>query len=421
MTSVAPHPVGTAPLVHFDHHSVEYRDHWQVICDQNLASGPVARVPEYGGFWLVSSYEAVSEVIHDDATYSSWHDMTGASGGGYEGVLIPPAVYSSLPLELDPPESLELRRVLAPAFCPHEVEALEPFIRDVASACLDKHCANGRIDLVLDFANPVPAIITTRLLGLPLGRWTALATASHEISYRVPGSPEYEQTLGSIQQMLGLLMQAIEQRRAADGAEAGRGADLISRLVGSGHDDTTVLNTVTLILAGVDTVTALTANALHWLYRHPDHRRLLIAEPALIPSATEEFLRFFTPLQALARTVTRETSLCGQRLHPGDRVLLSFAAANRDRSVFASPGEVRLDRRPNRHAAFGFGFHHCLGADLARLQFAVMLGAVLERMPDYAVDPASAERYPSIGIANGYVAMPATFAPSAPRGASLEL
>lgn len=400
------------PITGFDHHSREYRSHWPEISEENVMRCPVARSSAYGGFWLASSYAAIREITQDHVTFSSFHDLTGRRSG-YDGVLIPPAVYSSIPMELDPPESLKLRRLLEPTFSVEAATRLEPFVARTTAACLDRYVGTGRIDFVLDLANPVPAMVTMKILGLPLNRWKAFATPVHEIAYRAPGTPGFEQTLGRLHAMMDLLLTVIHARRRIPAD------DLISRLVtatvdGRHLDNATVQSAVYLILAGgVDTTTALVANTLRWLSDHPHQRQRLIEDPRLVHAATDEFLRFFTPVHALARTVTRDTVLAGQQLRAGDRVLMSLAAANRDPSVFATPGELRLDRCPSRHVAFGRGVHHCPGRHLARMMFRVMLSAVLTRMPDYVVDAASAERYPSIAVTNGYVAMPAAFTPTA--------
>jgi cytochrome P450 len=181
--------------------------------------------------------------------------------------------------------------------------------------------------------------------------------------------------------------------------------------------DAHVLAMCGLVAAGgVDTTTALTANALHWLHANPGHRRRLIEDPGLIPVAVEEFLRYFSPVQMMARTATRDVELGGQPIRAGDRLLLSFAAANRDPSIFTDPADLILDRTPNRYISFGNGVHRCVGSHLARVQATVMLEEILKRMPDYAIDDAQAVRYPTIGAINGYIDLPATFTPSAPVG-----
>jgi cytochrome P450 len=178
---------------------------------------------------------------------------------------------------------------------------------------------------------------------------------------------------------------------------------------------------MTIISGGFVTTTALTAHALLWLSQHRDERRRLTDDVTLLPAATEELLRIFSPAQSLARTVTRDVEIGGRTLRAGDRVLLSWAGANRDPEVFEEPDAVRLDRQPNRHAAFGFGIHRCIGNSFARAEFAAMLRQVLSRLPDYEVDVAATRPYPSVGVINGVISMPATFTPGPVIGRDRDL
>ena len=166
-----------------------------------------------------------------------------------------------------------------------------------------------------------------------------------------------------------------------------------------------------LIGGGLDTTTSLTSLTLHHLDAHPDLRARLIADPALIVPATEEFLRYFSVNETLTRTVTRDTELGGQQLCRGDHLMLSWLSANRDEAVFDRADEVVLDRETNAHLAFGVGPHRCIGMHMARTMFQVLLTAVLARIPDYAVDRAATRFYAGNPELNGVVTMPATFTP----------
>jgi cytochrome P450 len=169
----------------------------------------------------------------------------------------------------------------------------------------------------------------------------------------------------------------------------------------------------------VDTSTGLLSHTFAWLSEHPEEGQRMIDEPDLVKRATEEFLRWVSPAPALARTVAKETELGGQRLCPGDRLLLSWASANQDAEVFDDPDTINIDRWPNRHQAFGLGAHRCLGSNLGRVQFQEVLNIALRRMPGLKLDLAAAQRYPSLGQVNGYATLPATFTPSEPIGEDL--
>jgi cytochrome P450 len=186
------------------------------------------------------------------------------------------------------------------------------------------------------------------------------------------------------------------------------------------NDDDLLGTLILLISGGFDTTTALTAHALQWLGRHPHERSRITEDWSLLDTATEEFLRFTTPAQGGARTIAADCEIGGYRFQEADRVWLSYALANRDPAVFPNPDEVVIDRFPNRHAAFGLGVHRCIGSNLARMTFKIMMQEVLSRIPDYAIEEDGVVRYEDVGTINGFRHMPATFAPQVPHGERLE-
>ena len=223
---------------------------------------------------------------------------------------------------------------------------------------------------MLDLANPVPAQATLAFLGLELDDWLKFAEPAHEVVYTRPGTPEFQRAVDGQQWMFETLVAAVADRR-----ESPRD-DNLSRIVHADVDgrtfaDEEVVSLLgTIINGGVDTTTALFANAIEYLDRNHDLRDRLVADPDLLPTATEEFLRYFSPVQAFARTVAQDTELADQHLERGDRVLMCFAAANRDDREFPDADEFVAERQPNRHVAFGIGKHRCIGSTLARAEFA---------------------------------------------------
>jgi cytochrome P450 len=190
---------------------------------------------------------------------------------------------------------------------------------------------------------------------------------------------------------------------------------------GKTPDDMDVLGVLVLLIGGgFDTTTALTAHSLEWLSAHPaDRERLSRERDTLLDSATEEFLRFYTPAPGDARTISADCVIAGQEFREGERLWLSWAMANRDPSVFPNPNQVDLGRQGNRHASFGLGIHRCIGSNIARMVFKRMLMAVLDRMPGYVTDPAGAVHYDTIGVIQGMKKLPATFTPGKRLGAGL--
>jgi cytochrome P450 len=200
------------------------------------------------------------------------------------------------------------------------------------------------------------------------------------------------------------------------------GALTQAEINGQRPDDMELLGVMLLLIGGgFDTTTALTAHALEWLSEHPAERdRLSQHRATLLDSATEEFLRYFTPAPGDGRTIAQDCELAGTQFKEGDRLWLSWAMANRDPAVFENPNQVELARTGNRHYSFGLGIHRCIGSNLARMVFKQMITGVLDRMPDYQCDPAGAVHYETIGVIQGMQHLPARFTPSPRTGPGLD-
>jgi cytochrome P450 len=404
--------------VEFGHHSAEYAESWREINADLRSRCQVAHNEAHGGYWVISRYADVAEVARDDATLSSYQED---SPYGPTGVTIPRAQFRQVPIEMDPPEFFHYRRMLNPFFSPGTAKRWEPFLREVTTFCIDRICERGSGELAHDVAGPVPAVFTMKLLGLSMRNWEFYAEAAHLAIYSPPGTPEHDRAIGGLMQMAGELMETIGRRRA-EPADDPISAMVQAEVNGEPLDDTRVMEMAQLVVfGGVDTTTSLIANALEWLARNPDERTRLRENPELMPRATEEFLRYFTPTQMLSRTVTEATEVAGRRLAAKERVLISWASANYDEDVFDAPDEVRLDRIPNRHQAFGLGIHRCIGSNFARSEFQIVVTEILRRLPDYEIDHATARRYPSIGVVNGWISLPATFTPTAREGSYFSL
>jgi len=398
------------PTVRFDHTSPEFARDADAITRDLRERCPVAYTESHGGHWIVTGYENFAKSMRDETTFSSRHE-TDSDGIRFGGVNIPEAPYENALLEMDPPEWNIYRRILNPLFAPQPVERLKPKLLEFTTACLDRHIESGTIDFVLDLANPVPAQATLAFLGLPLDDWAKYAEPAHEVVYTRPGTPEFAKAVEGQQWMFEALSLAVAERRR-NPRDDNLSSIIGSEIDGRSLEDGEIVSLLgTIINGGVDTTTALLANAVEFLDRERGLRTRLIENPTLIGSATEEFLRYFSPVQTFARTVARDTELDGEHLRRGDRVLMCFGAVNHDESEFREADRFVLDRRPNRHVAFGLGKHRCIGSTLARAEFAVMLEQILQRLPDYEIDRSATKRYPSLGIVNGYITMPGRFTP----------
>lgn len=397
----------------YDHHRP--LDEWDppLVHAELRRTCPIYRTPSHGGYWLVTTHDLIQRCGRDPATFSSEHDLDGSGPGReFAGIAIPPqGRYRSIPSEIDGSAFQQYRKLLLPWFSPAAVERWGPTVRTYAQDCLKRHLTSGKIDLVLDLANPVPAMLTLALVGLDVDDWKRFAQPLHTLVHVEPESEPWHGALEQITELRRTLAETVEDRRrrprsdlatsVAQGTVGGRPVDPA--------DAVNVLFAV--VAGGVDTTTALLANTLAWLDEDLEARQRLIAQPSRRQHAREEFLRVFSPAPATARTTAGPVVLGDQPLDRGERVLLSWAAANRDAAVFAEPETVHLDRDASAHVAFGYGPHRCIGAPLARLTFDAVLDAVLETIGDYRIDRQAAARYPRVGAVNGWISLPARFSP----------
>lgn len=405
-------------VVDIDHHSDDYSRNEQEINADLRHRCPVAWNERYGGFWFLTGYQAVTQAARDGDTFAHKYEPHAADGVNYLGEMGVPRPEGQPPLgigEVDGPYHLALRRALTPFFSSGAIDTLRPFMEQSVHWFLDQKIADGRMDLVLDYASPVPAILTMKMMGLPLDNWQRYAELFHSVM-GASDSDAYDKAIGEVPAMIDGLLKFVAERRADPGD------DLTTFLVqfefdGRRLDDMQLIDILwNLIGGGVDTTTSLTALSLLHLGTHPELRQRLIDQPALFRTAADEFLRYFTVNKQLSRTVSRDTTLCGQPLRRNDRVLISWYAANHDESEFDRPEDVRLDRSPNRHVAFGLGPHRCIGAPLAKVMFEVMVKAVLDRMPDYEVDDSGVHHYAGNPTMTGLGKLPVSFPPGVSLG-----
>jgi cytochrome P450 len=401
-------------VVDFDHHSTEFNRDELAVNAELRRRCPVAWNENYGGFWFVSGYDEVSQIARDGDTFAHKYEPDAADGVDYQGELgIPrPEGQPALGIgEVDGPYHQALRRALAPFFSPRAVESMRPFMEQSVHWFLDQKIGDGHMDLVLDYASPVPALLTMQLMGLPYDNWQVYANLFHTVMAVPQDSDEYAAAVAEVPTMMDGLLAFTADRRANPGD------DLTSFLVqfefdGQRLDDMSLLNILwNLIGGGVDTTTSQTALSLLHLGTHPELRRRLIDHPELYSTAGDEFLRYFSVNQQLSRTVACDTVLGGQQLRRNDKLIISWLGANHDEQQFDRPGEVILDRAPNPHVAFGLGPHRCIGSHLARLMFEVMVKAVLERIGDYDVDLDGVDEYLNNPSMTGLGKLPVTFPP----------
>lgn len=401
-------------VVDIDHHSDEFNLNELEVSAAARRKCPVAWNEQYGGFWFVTGYDEVAQIAKDGETFAHKYEPNASDGINYLGEIGVPRPEGQPPLgigEIDGPYHRSLRRELNPRFSPQAVKRMRPFMEQAVDWFIDQRITEASMDLVLDYASPIPSILTMRLMGLPLENWRLYADLFHSTIACPPSSDEYQNAIEKVPSIMEDLTTFAAERRA-DPLD-----DLTSLLVefefdGQKLTDAQILDIFwNLIGGGVDTTSSLVAWSLHHLGQHQDLRQRLIDDPSLYEAAADEFLRFYSVNQQLSRTVTKDVVVGDQMLRRNDQVLISWLAANHDENGFDRPDEVVLDRQSNRHLAFGLGPHRCIGSHLAREMFAVMVRGILERIPDYDVGSGPVDQYLGNPAMTGLVHLPATFTP----------
>ena len=406
----------------FDRHTPEYRADFQKITDEMHQKCPIAWSDTYDGHWVAAGNRAVFELARSAEQLSNEHDVDGTRRG-YKGISIPspPRAGRGGFLEMDPPEQRFWRQHLNPYLSPAAIARWVPVIDEVIRASIDEKIESGRIDFVDDLANIVPAVFTLAMMGIPLRKWTVYCEPAHAPIYTPPNSPDMAR--------VGALHQAMREDLTAEMAAIAEDprpglVNAVNSFLIDGEPAAYIDRLGVLMLfigGGFDTTTALTAHSLEYLGEHPDERERLSRErDTLLDSATEEFLRFYTPAPGDGRTITTDCVIAGQEFKEGERIWLSWAMANRDPAVFEDPHTIDLARKGNRHNSFGLGIHRCIGSNVARTVFKRMITQVLDRMPDYVCDPAGTVHYDTIGVIQGMKNLPADFTPGPRLGAGLE-
>ncbi|MBW2273004.1 MAG: cytochrome P450 [Deltaproteobacteria bacterium] len=366
--------------MHFDPYDPElHRDPYPVY--RQLRDEHPAHYEESMRFWTLSRYDDVAAALRNP-------DLFISSKGIAVGLPQNDVAVQSVPLliMMDGPEHTQLRGLVSGAFSPRRMAALEPKIREITRGLLDEMCESNGTDLVEHLTNPLPTIVIAELLGVPPDDRHRFKIWSDAVAQFDPAKPDGIHpgaTEGPAVELAMYFADILEERRKAPQD------DLLSRLLAAQVDGRSLTTQeligfgFLLLVAGHETTTNLLSNTLVLLDRHPDVRRQLIESPAMIPQAVEEFLRYDSPVQGLARTTTAEVELHGRKIPADETVLLLFASANRDERHFPDPDRLDIGRAPNDHLAFGFGKHFCLGSGLARLEARIAFEEILARIPDY--------------------------------------
>ena len=393
MASTASGPGGGAqteaaapPL--FNPFDPEFRTNPYPVYQRLRTEAPVHQ-GQFGG-WVLSRFAECEAVLGDHRRFSSdgrnseaYHEFVAQRGG-----LTPEeqALEASRPfLFRDPPDHTRLRGLVSKAFTPRRVEALRPRIQQIVDELIDTVGGGGSMDVIEDLAYPLPVTVICEMLGVPVedhGRfkeWSRELARSLDPEFVLPQEviERRNQAVLSFREYFGSL---IERRR-----EAPRD-DLISALIaveeqGEVLTHQELLSTLTLLLvAGHETTVSLIGNGVLALLRHPDQMEMLRDNPSLARSAVEEVLRYDPPVQFDGRTAVEDVEIDGVTVRKGQEVVLLLGSANRDPAQFPDPDRLDITRADNRHLAFGYGIHFCLGAPLARVEGQIALGTLARRL-----------------------------------------
>jgi len=387
--------------VEFDHFDPAYAADPFTVWAGLRTTCPVARSPRFRGMWVPTRHADIEAVARDTATFSSRSPLVASFGAMAEfGVLAPP-------ISSDPPYHTEFRKLLLPFFSPQRMEALRPAIAAHCDELIGGFVEAGACDAAVDYAQHIPVRVITMLLGIPPEDGELFRSWIHDLLE--VGPIDIERAAEGLFGFGGYLGEHIAARTASPEV----GDDLISfllhaRLGGRPLEPDEIFGGCLLLLvAGIDTTWSAIGASLWHLAGHAADQAALRADPALFPTAVEELLRAYAPV-TMAREVVHDTDVLGCPMRAGDPLLLPFPAANRDPAAFDDPDEVRLDRSPNRHLAFGVGIHRCLGSHLARLELAVALERFLARVPTFALVGEDATRW-STGQVRGPRTLPLDF------------
>jgi cholest-4-en-3-one 26-monooxygenase len=335
------------------------------------------------GFWVFTKYDDVVAIGRDAKHFSSAQSRGGVVGledvemsADWEG--------AEIMLYMDPPSHTRHRRLVNRGFTPRMIGMLEPHIREITVKIIEDAIARGELDFVVDVAAELPLQVIAELMGVPLEDRHKV----FEWSNRMIGSedPEYAVSEENVQQAqieMFMYAQSLADRRRDDPRD-----DIITKLLSADIDGDQLtpmdfnLFFLLLAVAGNETTRNAIAHGMNAFLENPDQYDLLVAKPELLDSAVEEVLRWASPVMYFRRNVTQDMDYKGHQLREGDKVSIWYVSANRDEDVFADPFTFDITRNPNEHVAFGGGGpHHCLGANLARMEMRLFFEELSKRVP----------------------------------------
>jgi hypothetical protein len=370
----------------FSHVEPEWSADPYPIQDDLRQRCPIAHTGRFGGGWLPTRYEDVAAIAYDTEHFSSRSIIMSNFRPPHE---VAP-VGGSPPISSDPPFHHDARKLLLPAFTKAAVARQEPATREFCHSLVDAFGERAVVDAASEYAQHIPIQVIADMLGFPAEDGPRFREFVENTLEGVNLPPD--ERIERMQQLFDYLLEQIRDHLdhpRDDLTSFLINAELYGRKLEADH----VAGTMALLLiAGIDTTWSAIGASLWHLAKNPEDRRRLVADPSLLPTGTEEFLRAYAPV-TMARLVKEDIRWHGVDMKADDWILLSFPAANRDPAQFDRAGEVVIDREVNRHAAFGLGIHRCVGSHLARMELRVALEVWLERIQSFTLEDPSAVRW----------------------------
>ncbi len=364
---------------------------------------------EKNELWILTRY---ADVVH-----ASRHPQIFCSGKGVR----PNSDQRFSIVSMDEPRHGQLRRLVNQGFTPRMVSVLQPRVEAVVKESIDAIAPNGRCDFVRDIAVDLPLMMIAEMLGIhPDDRgkfhgWsdTMIAAGSDNPSPEVMNA-----AVGAFHEFAQYLTTIFEDRRRQPKEDlvsvliAAQDSGILAADQETMSNDELLMFMTLLLVAGNETTRNAMSGGMIALMENPAERAKLIANPALIPIAVEEIVRWVSPVINFKRTVTQDTELAGTKMREGDQVVLVYPAANRDEEHFEDALRFKVDRDPNDHIGFGIGNHFCLGANLARLELRVMFSELMRRVPDMELEAGGAPVFAASSFVRGITELPVVFTPA---------
>jgi cytochrome P450 len=381
----------------FDIEDPEFNERFYDVLDEFVSKCPVAHSTTGDGYHVINRYKDVKQAGQDWRTFSSAKGFQ--PNRDPQMPLLPPE-------ECDPPYHNSWRNALNPYFKPEAVAAFEGSLRDEANHLIDQFIGRGECDFVPDFSSKLPGnAMFKNLLGLP-PEDIPMLIKDMDAGFYGP----LDERAPSLNRAFTYLGEYLARRKA--GPPRGDVVDVIAagvELDGAPCPWSDQVGIITdLALGGIVTATFVMSGGMFHLATHPEDREALVGKPALIPQATEEFVRYFPPVVALGRSVTRDVELGGYQFKTGDFVLLNYASAARDPDAVDKPAELDIHRARVPHSAFGVGVHRCIGAHLARLELKVTFEEFLRRIPEFRLRPGAQPTFET-GVLRSMKSLPLVF------------